>query len=118
MPGIRDRSKKMKSMYEIIQVDGAGEIRLNVLVEGKKIITKKLSDAVERMNKISEICQIRLSEKCQLHKLIQVIFCLTAKPGMGKTSSLAYLGMEWVEHPGRQFHFLFTLASSVFFHRT
>ena len=53
--GIRDTSETMKSMYEIIQVDGAGEIRLNVLVEGRKIIAKKLSDAVERMNKISEI---------------------------------------------------------------
>ena len=53
--GIRDTSETMKTMYEIIQVDGAGEIRLNVLVEGRKIIAKKLSDAVERMNKISEI---------------------------------------------------------------
>ena len=34
--GIRDRSKKMKSMYEIIQVDGAGEKRFTVLVEGKQ----------------------------------------------------------------------------------
>ena len=34
--GIRDTSEMMKSMYEIIQVDGAGEIPLNVLVEGKK----------------------------------------------------------------------------------
>ena len=34
--GIRDRSKKMKSMYEIIQVDGAGEEPKNVLVEGKQ----------------------------------------------------------------------------------
>ena len=55
VPGIRDTSETMESMYEIIQVDGAGEIRLNVLVEGKKIITKNLSDAVERMNKINEI---------------------------------------------------------------
>ena len=33
--GIRDTSKPMKSMYEIIQVDGAGEKRFNVLVQGK-----------------------------------------------------------------------------------
>ena len=33
--GIRDASQTMKSMYEIIEVDGAGEERKNVLVEGK-----------------------------------------------------------------------------------
>ena len=32
--GIRDTSETMKSMYEIIEVEGAGEKRLNVLVEG------------------------------------------------------------------------------------
>ena len=34
--GIRDTSETMKSMYEIIQVDGAGEKRFTVLVEGKQ----------------------------------------------------------------------------------
>ena len=33
--GIRDASQTMKSMYEIIEVDGAGEEPKNVLVEGK-----------------------------------------------------------------------------------
>ena len=34
--GIRDTRKTMKSMYEIIEVDGAGEEPKNVLVEGKQ----------------------------------------------------------------------------------
>ena len=34
--GIRDTSEIMKSMFEIIEVEGAGEKRLNVLVEGKQ----------------------------------------------------------------------------------
>ena len=33
--GIRDVNKKMKSMFEIVNVEGAGEKRLTVLVEGK-----------------------------------------------------------------------------------
>ena len=35
--GIRDVNKKMKSLLEILNVEGAGEKRLNVLVEGKKL---------------------------------------------------------------------------------
>ena len=34
--GIRDTDETMKSMYEIIQVEGAGEEQFNVLVQGKK----------------------------------------------------------------------------------
>ena len=34
--GIRDTSETMTSMYEIIQVDGAGEKRFTILVEGKQ----------------------------------------------------------------------------------
>ena len=34
--GIRDTSRSMTSMYEIIEVEGAGEERLNVLVEGNE----------------------------------------------------------------------------------
>ena len=30
---------------------------------------------------------------------------MTAKSGMGKTSSMAYLGMELVEKPGKKFYF-------------
>ena len=33
--GIRDSSETMKNMFEIINVEGAGEKRLTVLVEGK-----------------------------------------------------------------------------------
>ena len=33
--GIQDTDKTMKSMYEIIEVEGAGEHKMNVLVEGK-----------------------------------------------------------------------------------
>ena len=33
--GTRDTSEVMKSMYEIIQMDGAGEEPKNILVEGK-----------------------------------------------------------------------------------
>ena len=39
--GIRDTSRTMTSMYEIIQVEGAGEKRLNVLVEGNTSIRKQ-----------------------------------------------------------------------------
>ena len=38
--GIRDTSETMTSMYEIIQVKGAGEEWSNVLVEGKKLYIK------------------------------------------------------------------------------
>ena len=34
--GIQDTSETMTSMYEIIQVEGAGEKRFTILVEGKQ----------------------------------------------------------------------------------
>ena len=52
--GIRDTSKTMKSMYDIIEVDGAGEKRFNFLVEGRKY-HKNLSDTVEKLNPMKRI---------------------------------------------------------------
>ena len=53
--GIRDTSETMTSMYEIIEVEGAGEKQFTVLVEGRKY-HKNLSDTVERLNNIKELC--------------------------------------------------------------
>ena len=52
----------------------------------------------------SQYLNLKNNLKNSIEKLCHIF---TAKPGMGKTSSLAYLGMKWVEEPGRSFDVIY-----------
>ena len=83
--------KSMKGMGEILKVPGAGRRGLNVLIQGKCITCIR-----------SMYCE-PVSGIIMCHTVF-----ISAKPGMGKSSSMAMLAMQWVKdkNQGRLLVFL------------
>ena len=77
------QQKSMKGMEEILKIPGTGEECIKILVIGvcNIVIPHGKKDFFPTGNHVFFTCQFSI---------------LSAKPGMGKSSSMAYLAMKWV----------------------